>query len=342
MKTKINLFLVFLLVLSMLLPVLSSCDSKKEQVVIYTSVDQLYSEKIFKAYEKETGVKVKAVYDAEATKTVGLVNRLISEKNKPQADLFWNGEILQTIRLKENGVLESVEIKNASSLPKAFVDKDNQWFAFGGRARCLIYNKTLISYEDCPKTLNEFLTNPNVEKSGLAYPMFGTTSTHAAVLYAHWGAKEAKEYYTGLKNAKVQILDGNGTVKDYVSQKKIYYGLTDTDDALLEIAKNKDLDIIFLDQEEGGIGTLVIPNSVAKIKGGPNPTQGDKFIEYILSAKSEQILVDDEWIQIPVHPEVDAAEIVEKANIHIMDADFEEAYEYAEEAKTDLSSIFVR
>ncbi len=326
---------------ALILPAVSACN-RKETVVIYTSVDQLYSEKIFSEYEKATGIKVKATYDIEANKTVGLANKLIAEKGNPQADVFWNGEILQTIRLKEEGVLEAAQIKGADELPAAFADTDKKWFGFGGRARCLIYNKTLISREDCPKTLAEFLTNKNVKHSGIAQPMFGTTSTHAAVLYAYWGRTEAKKYYTDLQVAGVQVLDGNGVVKDQVSQKKLYYGLTDTDDALLEIASNKDLDIIFLDQEEGGIGTLVIPNSVAKIKGGPNPGQADKFIEWLISAEVEQILVDDEWIQIPVHDSVNASQVVEDADIRIMAADFEQAYEFYEESKADLTSIFVR
>lgn len=337
-KVLIASFFIFTLVISGLL---TSCKPK-ETVVIYTSVDQLYSEKLFNAYEQETGVKVKAVYDAEATKTVGLVNRLIEEKDNPQADVFWNGEILQTIHLKENSVLESAQIPNTGELPEAFVDEDGQWFGFGGRARCLIYNKTLISNEDCPKTLEEFLNSEYVDKSALAYPIFGTTATHAAVLYALWGPEDAKKYYEDLEQAGVVILDGNGVVKDHVSQKKLSYGLTDTDDALLAMKDNTDLDIIFLDQEEGGIGTLVIPNSVAKIKGGPNPEQADKFIEFLLSAQAEQLLVNDQWIQIPIHSSVEADEVVENADILIMEADFEKAYAYAEEAKTDLTSIFIR
>ncbi len=237
-------FIAALLAIAVTMSLLAACDRDKETVVIYTSVDQLYSEKIFEAYEKATGVDVKAVYDIEANKTVGLANKLIEEKSNPQADVFWNGEILQTIRLKDEGVLESAQIAGAEDLPDAFTDNDGQWFGFGGRARCLIYNKTLISYEDCPKTLQEFLTSQNVTNSGIAQPMFGTTSTHAAVLYALWGSSAAKQYYTDLQAAGVQVLDGNGVVKDQVSQKKLYYGLTDTDDALLEINSNKDLDKI--------------------------------------------------------------------------------------------------
>lgn len=329
--------------------IFAGCDKSMNQsngqrtVVVYTSVDQVYSEKVFKAYEQETGVKVKPVFDIEANKTVGLVNRIISEKANPQADVFWNGEILQTIVLKESGVLEKASPENSKNLPASFIDKDSTWFGFGGRARVLIFNKTLISRENCPKTLEDLAKGDNVKKTGIAYPIFGTTATHAAALYSSWGDTKAKAYYEKLKNAGVVILDGNGVVKDYVSQKKLVMGLTDTDDALSEMDKNKDLDILFLDQGTDQIGNLVIPNTVAKIKGGPNPTEAEKFIDYLLSVKVEQALVDDGWIQIPVNKGLsNVSPVVTAANIKMMDVDFNKAFESVEKSKTELTAIFIR
>ncbi|MHB1452632.1 MAG: extracellular solute-binding protein [Saccharofermentanales bacterium] len=321
---------------------LPACNQDKETVVVYTSVDQVYSEKIFKAYEQETGVRVEAKYDIEAAKTIGLVNELIAEKDNPQADVFWSGEILYTIDLKEKGVLDTAVLENTKNLPPSFIDEDNMWFAFGGRARVLLFNKTLISKEECPRTMEELLTSGFVSKTGIANPIFGTTATHAAVLYAHWGSGKAKTFYSSLYDAGIVMLEGNGPVKDQVSQKKIFMGLTDTDDALVEMARNPDLDIVFLDQGEDGMGTLVIPNTVAKIRGGPNPEQAERFMDYLLSVEVEQMLVDNEWIQIPVNSGLDVADVVEQANIKIMAADFNKAYTLIEESKTDLTAIFVR
>lgn len=333
------IFVVFCFTL--LLSSIAGCSNEKK-VVVYTSVDQVYSEKLFKAYEKATGVKVIASYDVEATKTVGIVNRLITEKANPQADVFWNGEILQTILLKENGILVKSSPSNEKNLPVSFVDKDNMWYGFGGRARVLIYNKTMISKEDCPKTMDDFTKNGNIAKTGLAYPIFGTTATHAAALFSYWGSDKAKTYYQDIQKAGVVILDGNGVVKDYVSQKKLMMGLTDTDDALSEMASNKDLDILFMDQGDGQMGNLVIPNTVAKIKNGPNPGQAELFIEYLLSAEAEQALVDDGWIQIPVNEGVKASPLIDAANIKIMQVDFKKAYDFVEEAKNELTGIFIR
>jgi len=53
---------------------LVSCSEKKSDnatVVVYVSEDQVFSEPILKGFEKETGIKVKAIYDTEEAKSTG-------------------------------------------------------------------------------------------------------------------------------------------------------------------------------------------------------------------------------------------------------------------------------
>jgi len=322
--------------------VLSDCKTAAKTVVIYTSVDQVYSEKIFKQFENKTGIKVKAVYDIEASKSVGLANRLIAEKNMPKADVFWNGEILQTLDLKEKGVLDRADISAAKTLPAAFVDSDGYWYGFGGRARVLLVNKSLISLDKCPHTLEELAESPYLKKAGIAYPVFGTTATQAAALYAYWGDVKAKAFYTSLYKGGISVLEGNSVVKDFVSQKKLFFGLTDSDDALSEMEKNKDLAVILLDQGENGMGTLVTPNTVAFIKGAPHPSEADAFMEFLLSSETEQTLVNDGWIHIPAHADVTPAIALNAAKIKPMAVDFNEMYKKLESSKNDMIKIFIK
>jgi len=337
-KQWIALILIFALTVSLF----SGCKSGKKTVVIYTSVDQVYSEKIFQQFEQASGIDVQPVYDIEAAKTVGLANKILAEKDNPQADLFWNGEILQTISLAEQGAFEKADIAAANDLPSSFVDSNGYWYGFGGRARVLIFNTSMISAEDCPQTMAELSTSPYIKQCGIANPVFGTASTHAAALYAYWGAEEAKEYFTALKTAGISVLEGNSVVKDYVSQKKLVMGLTDTDDALSEMAENKELDILFLDQGTEDMGTMIVPNTVAQIKGAPHPTEADAFMEFLLSAATEQQLIDDGWIQLPAHAGVTPAAQIGTKTIQFMDIDFNKVYDLMETSKEDMTDIFVQ
>lgn len=334
------LILASLLLVNM--PALLSACQAKPVVVVYTSVDQVYSEPIFLQFSQQTGITVKPVYDIEAAKTVGLANRLIAEKAKPQADVFWNGEILQTLALKANGVLAPADIAAAADLPVSFVDTDRTWFAWGGRARILLVNQSLIQLADCPGSLADLASYPHLQQAGMAYPVFGTTATQAAALYAMWGERQARQFFTSLQAGGIQILEGNSVVKDYVSARKLAFGLTDTDDALAAMAGNPDLAIVLLDQQPGGMGTMVIPNSVAMIRGAPHPETADAFIEFLLARSTEQSLVDAGWIQVPVHAAVKPPASLATGPVHLMTVDFNAAFTCYEQSKADMSTIFVR
>ena len=49
------------------------------RVVVYTALDDMYSRPILDRFAETTGIEVVPVYDTEASKTTGLVNRLIAE-----------------------------------------------------------------------------------------------------------------------------------------------------------------------------------------------------------------------------------------------------------------------
>ena len=52
------------------------------------------------------GVEVLPKFDVESTKTVGLTKLILAESANPRCDLFWNNEILNTLRLRQKGLLE--------------------------------------------------------------------------------------------------------------------------------------------------------------------------------------------------------------------------------------------
>ena len=54
-------------------------SSPPQEVVVYTSVDDVFARPIAERFERETGIRVRLVPDTEETKSTGLVNRLIAE-----------------------------------------------------------------------------------------------------------------------------------------------------------------------------------------------------------------------------------------------------------------------
>ena len=69
--------------------------------------------------------------DTEATKSVGLAERLRAEKDNPQADVCWGNEPFHTINLAEEGVLAPYESPSAKDVPAQYKDPQHRWAATG-------------------------------------------------------------------------------------------------------------------------------------------------------------------------------------------------------------------
>lgn len=282
-----------------------SAGAEQKEVVIYTALDQIFSEPILDRFEKETGIRVLAVYDTEAAKTVGLVNRLLAEKARPRCDVFWNNEILRTLLLKRDGVTQPYASPAAADIPAMFKDPENHWTGIAARARVIIYNKNLVAGADAPKRIQDLADPKWKGRCAMAKPLFGTTATEAAVLWWLWGPERAQAHFTSLRDNKVVQMPGNATVRDQVAQGEMAWGFTDSDDANGAFLDNRPTDVTFplLESPDAkNVGILLIPNSLALIKGAPHPEAGKKLIDYLLSASVEETLAKSRSAQLPVRP----------------------------------------
>lgn len=273
---------------------------QKQRVVIYTALDRQFSEPILSAFEKESGIQVDAIYDTEAVKTVGLVNRLISERERPTADLFWNNEIIRSLQLKEQGLTTTYSAGSASGIPTELKDPEGHWVGFASRVRVILVNTELIPNEaDYPTTVSELTNMKWKGKAGFASPLYGTTSTHAAILWATKGGEETLEFFRKAK-ANAVMYAGNAQARDAVANGEIAWCLTDSDDAFGALEDGKPVRMIYPDSKQNEAGVVVIPNTLVKIAKGPNPEAADKLLNYLLDSKVEETLAQSRSAQIPV------------------------------------------
>lgn len=276
---------------------LPGCQPAQNEVVIYVTVDQVYAEPVLRDFEKKTGIKVKEVFDTEETKSTGILNRLIAEKDNPKCDVFWSGDPVRTEVLKGKNILTPFSPENAKDIPAAFKEKDSYWVGFSVRSRVLIYNKNLLTKETAPQSIFD-LTKPEFKgKTAIANPLFGTTTFHIAALFEALGDAQAQAFMDSLKKNEVKLLSSNGDVKRRVSKGEIACGLTDTDDVFVALLAGEPVDMIFLDQDS--LGSLIMPNTVSLIANSPNSENGKKLIEYLLEKETESKLAHS-CAQIPL------------------------------------------
>ncbi len=307
------------------------CGNKKNEVVVYTTVDQVFSEPVLKDFEKETGIKVKAVFDTEETKSTGVLNRLIAEKNNPQCDVFWSGDPARAALLKKKGITTPYNSPAASDIDNHFKDNEYHWIGFSARARVLIYNINLMKNEDVPTSIFDLANTKYEGIVTIANPLFGTTSFHFAAIFQAKEDEEAKEFFTNLKENGLITATSNGDVRKRVAQGEVACGITDTDDANEALKEGAPVKFVFLDQQTGGFGSLIIPNTVSLLKNSPNNETGKKLIDYLLSRKTEEKLAVS-CAQMPLHKGVKTpAEVPSLDNILPMKMNYDKAAKKLEE-----------
>jgi iron(III) transport system substrate-binding protein len=272
-------------------------------VVVYVSHDQVFSEPILKDFEKETGAKVRAVYDTEETKSTGAMNRLIAEKNNPQADVYWANEPVRAEVLRRQGIATQYLSPNAEGISASFKDPKGYWTGFAARARILIVNKNSSAK---PDSLLAY-TNPRWRaRTVMANPLFGTTTAQIAALFVLWGDERAQAFMNSLRANGVKLSPSNGDSADLVARGEFDFGLVDTDDVVSRVRQQQPVELVYPDQGADGIGCFLVPNAVVLIAGGPHPDMARKLIDYLLSKEVEAKLARSDAAQIPLHPGVQA------------------------------------
>ncbi len=311
------------------------------RVVVYSAQDREFGEPVLRDYAKRTGVEVLPKFDVESTKTVGLANDIIAESSRPRCDLFWNNEILNTIRLKERGLLQPIRPSHVDDVPETFRAKDGTWYGFAGRARVLIVSTKLISEAERPRGIRDLLDPKWKGKIGIAKPLFGTTATQAACLFTVWGDDEAKRFYRELKANEVQVFSGNKQVATAAGSGQIAFGLTDTDDAIGEVEAGSPVAIVYPDRKPDELGTLFIPNTIAVIKGAPHLDAARALADHLLSPEMEARLAAGPSAQIPLLRTTNATTRIETPRtVHAMKVDFEAAAKAWERTAAFLVSEF--
>jgi iron(III) transport system substrate-binding protein len=288
---------------ALLVATLSGCTSPSptaaRAVTVYVSTDRVFSEPVLREYEKQTGVRVNAIYDTEETKSTGLANRLIAEKTRPRADVFWSNEPVRTLVLKSRGVLAPYRSASAEGIPAELIDPEGHWTGFSARLRVIAYNTTLVKPDEAPQSVFDLADDKWRGQVAIADPRFGSTSFHVAALYAMAGDARMDDFFRRLHANGVRVVPGNSVVRDLVVKGDVKIGLTDTDDVNVAIENRQPIAMVLPDKD--GLGVPVMPNMVSLIANGPNPDEGRRLIDYLLSPDVEGQLARSEAVQIPLH-----------------------------------------
>ncbi len=289
------------------------CSSGPEtpKVVVYCALDQVFAEPLLARFERETGLRVEARYDVEASKTVGLVNSIRAEAGFTRCDVFWNNEFAHTVALGEEGLLASYDSPSAAEIPELFRDPQRRWTGFAARARILIVNTELVSPEELASidSMQDLVDERWRGRTCIARPLTGTTLTHVVALYERLGSEATDRWLDAIEERGVNLTSGNATDMRLVREGKAAFGWTDTDD--FNVAREAGFPVVAVypaqTPDDGAgepLGTLVVPNTLAILANAPHPEEARRLVDWLLRPEVEAELAASRSAQVPVRPNV--------------------------------------
>lgn len=328
----------------LLLPGIAGC-TREADLIVYCSLDQEFSERLIQRFGEETGLTVRAEYDIEANKNVGLAARIREEAtSRPRCDVFWSNEAAQVVAMAEDGLLQPYDSPSARDIPPAFRDPERRWTGFAARARLFIVNTKLAD----PSQIRSMwdLYDPRWKgQVALARPLAGTTNTHMTALYLTLGEAEARRYVETAarlaQDGSLNLATGNAHVMRLVRDGQAAFGWTDSDD--FNVAREAGFPVAAVYPDRGGAGTLLIPNTVCILGRAPHVDAARRFVDWVLRPEIEAELARSSAAQIPVRASVPRPpHVVAADGFTVMKVDWREVGRTVRQRTAEFQELFLK
>ncbi|MFF9401209.1 2-aminoethylphosphonate ABC transporter substrate-binding protein [Streptomyces sp. NPDC014744] len=267
----------------------SSAASDEKVVTVY-SADGLKGEngdgwydKVFKDFEKKTGIKVKYVEGGSGE----MVQRAVREKSNTQAD------VLVTLppfiqQADGKGLLAAYAPAGSDKVDAADKASDSKWTSVVNNYFGFIYNKKEL--KSAPTTWEELLDGKFKNKIQYSTPGVAGDGTAVLIKAMHdfGGKDQAMEYLKKLQANNVGPSASTGKLAPKVDKGEL---LAANGDVQMNFAQSRDmpnLGIWFPAKEGGKATTFALPYAASLVDKAPHGENGKKLLDFMLSEQAQK------------------------------------------------------
>lgn len=281
-------------------------------VNVYSSRHYDVDKALYKQFEEETGVKVNVVEG----KGEELLERLNTEGENTEADLFITADAGNLHQAKENGHLQAVDSDVLeSNVPEKYRDTEKEWFGLTKRARVIVYAKDRVKPEDL--STYEALTEEQWNGKVLVRPSENmyNISLLASFIEVN-GVDQAKEWAKGMVNNMARDPQGNDRDQakavvagegDVAIMNTYYMGLMLNSEDAEEKKVAEALGVFFPNQDT--TGTHVNISGIAMTKASKNSDNAKKLMEFMSDPSAQEQFASANY-EYPVNESVEPNELL--------------------------------
>ncbi|WP_260470013.1 extracellular solute-binding protein [Bhargavaea beijingensis] len=294
----------------------------EEKVVIYSPHGSDILGDFKQRFEEEYGIKMEFL-DMGSQE---ILDRIRSEKNNTQADVWWGAPQVNFDQAKDEGLLAEYKPSYADALDDMYYDEDWMWTGTSMTPEVIMYNNKEISEEEAPKDWDDLIDPKWQDELIIRYPLAsGTMRTiYSAMIYRTYkDTEDTKEGYEWLEK-----LDNN--TKEYSANPELMYNQLAKGVGSLTVWNMPDA--VMLAEEKGypfgyvlpASGTPVLTEGIAIVKDAPHLKAAEAFYEFVNTPEAAKLLAE-KYYRIPTRDDVtDLPEWITEAedDIKPMDIDW--------------------
>ncbi|WP_457597729.1 ABC transporter substrate-binding protein [Hydrogenimonas sp.] len=249
-------------------------------LLLATDMPPTCVEPVAKAFGKRSGIEVRVQSPGESNGT------------KP--DLYWLESPLTALHLAEKGVLARYEAPGCRKVPPLFKDLEKRWCGVSAAGRVFFVDRNAT---EPPASVLE----PGRAPGGwcVAKTLEGTGLLMGA-LALRLGTERALAAMKGWYDEGAMLTKSDEEAIAAVTLGHADWALVGSDAAGRAMQKGAEGRIVWPDQKDGGIGTLLVPTVVALAEGGAHPAAAKAFYAFLLSQEGQKLLAGAPCFQLPL------------------------------------------
>tara|TARA_B100000575_G_scaffold44355_1_gene31699 strand:+ start:570 stop:1640 length:1071 start_codon:yes stop_codon:yes gene_type:complete len=324
--TKKNKFLLLALVI---IPVIIIFNQNKErtsdkEVNVYTSRHYDADDLLYEEFTKETGIKVNII----SGKGSALIERLKAEGSNSPGDVFFTVDAGNLANFQKQGFLQPIQSEAIKKIvPKELRGENNEWVAVAKRARVIFYNPELVNENEIENINYEDLGDENwkgrivIRSSSNMYNQSLVSS-----LISNLGIPQTEKWASNLVsnfarkpqgNDRSQIMAVANQEASIAIANTYYIGIMlSGKGGQDQLNAAKKVKIAFPNQDNRGAHINISGGGV--LKYAPNRENAEKFLEFLLSEKAQNHIVNNTF-EYPVLETVKPHPLIENFGVFKMD-----------------------
>ena len=271
------------------------------EVNVYTSRHYDSDAELYSSFTADTGIKVNII----SGKGKALMERLNSEGANSPADVFITVDAGNLWKVQKDGMFQAISSSVVDSVvPANLRGPNNEWVAIAKRSRVMYYNPLTVSADEMENLSYEDLSDPKwigriaIRSSGNMYNqslVSSLISNHGVATIEKWGHHFVGNFARKPEgNDRAQIMAVANGEADIAIANSYYIGLMlsgKKGDEQRAAARKVNLHF----PSQAGRGAHINVSGAGLMKNSPNKANAVKFIEFLLSDKAQEHIVNNTY-----------------------------------------------